>query len=106
MTLDTSPTRDTLESILDIGKILDIAQKKIIYELKSNGISSELINDNLSSFNDDYEVLFDLASTKIVKKRLEDQKILMKYVNQFKSRGFEDNIILKVINNIKHNEIQ
>ena len=80
--------------------------KKIIYELKSNGISSEIINNNLSSFSDDYEVLLELANTKITEKNLEDQKILMKYVNHFKSRGFEDNIILKVINNIKHNEIQ
>ncbi len=99
---DQRYTREYIRYRQNIG----YSSKKIIYELKSNGISSEVINDNLSSFNDDYEVLFDLASTKIVKKRLEDQKILMKYVNQFKSRGFEDSIILKVINNIKQNEIQ
>ena len=78
--------------------------KKIIYELKSNGITKELINDNLNQFNDDYEVLFEFAQMKISNKNLEDQKILMKYVNHFKSRGFNDNVILKVIEKIREDE--
>ena len=78
--------------------------KKIIYELRSNGITKELINDNLNQFNDDYEVLFEFAQMKISNKNLEDQKILMKYVNHFKSRGFNDNVILKVIDKIREDE--
>ena len=80
------------------------SSKKIIYELRSNGITKELINDNLNEFNDDYEVLFEFAQMRISNKNLEDQKILMKYVNQFKSRGFNDNIILKVIEKIRKDE--
>ena len=78
--------------------------KKIIYELRSNGIAKELINDNLNQFNDDYEVLFKFAQMKSSNKNLEDQKILMKYVNHFKSRGFNDNVILKVIEKIRKDE--
>ena len=78
--------------------------KKIIYELRSNGITKELINDNLSQFNDDYVVLFEFAQMKISNKNLEDQKVLMKYINHFKSRGFNDNVILKVIEKIREDE--
>jgi len=80
------------------------SSKKIMYELKTNGVSSEIINDNLSYFNDDYDVLLNLATHKIIDKKLDNQKILMKYVNHFRYRGFENNIILKVIKNIKKYE--
>jgi len=80
------------------------SSKKIIYELKTNGISSEIIDDSLSNFNNDYDVLFNLATHKIIDKNLDDQKILMKYINHFRYRGFENNIILKVIKNMKKYE--
>ena len=76
--------------------------KKIIYELKSNGISSYLISEYLNNFIDDYDVLFKLASDKILNENLNNQKILTKYINHFKYRGFDNNIILKVIKNIKN----
>ena len=50
------------------------------------------------------DVLFEFAQMKISNKNLEDQKILMKYVNHFKSRGFNDNVILKVIEKIREDE--
>ena len=78
--------------------------KKIIYELKSNGISSELINDSIKNFNDDYDVLFKLAKTRIIGIDFDDDKKLAKYANNFRSRGFDNNIILKVINKIKNYE--
>ena len=78
--------------------------KKIIYELKSNGISSELINDSIRNFNDDYDVLFKLAKTRIIDIDFDDDKKLAKYANNFRSRGFDNNIILKVINKIKNYE--
>ena len=78
--------------------------KKIIYELKSNGISSELINDSIRNFNDDYDVLFKLAKTRIIGIDFDDDKKLAKYANNFRSRGFDNNIILKVINKIKNYE--
>ena len=76
--------------------------KKIIFELKSNGISSSIISEYLNNFIDDYDVLFKLASDKILNENLNDQKILAKYINHFKYRGFDNNIILKVIKNIKN----
>ena len=76
--------------------------KKIISELKSNGISSFIISEYLNNFIDDYDVLFKLASGKILNENLNDQKILAKYINHFKYRGFDSNIILKVIKNIKN----
>ena len=76
--------------------------KKIISELKSNGISSSIISEYLNNFIDDYDVLFKLASDKILNENLNDQKILAKYINHFKYRGFDNNIILKVIKNIKN----
>jgi len=76
--------------------------KKIISELKSNGISSSIISEYLNNFIDDYDVLFKLASGKILNENLNDQKILAKYINHFKYRGFDSNIILKVIKNIKN----
>ena len=33
------------------------SSKKIIYELKSNGISAELINSHMEKFKDDYNIL-------------------------------------------------
>ena len=76
--------------------------KKIIFELKSNGISSSIISEYLNNFIDDYDVLFKLASDKILNENLNDQKILAKYINHFKYRGFDNNIILKVVKNIKN----
>lgn len=73
------------------------SSKKIIYELKSNGISSELINQKVYEFIDDYEILLDLANYKIKKQDLRDEKTLRKYVNYFKSRGFGESMILRVI---------
>jgi regulatory protein len=78
--------------------------EKIIYELKSNGISSDLIDINLCKFTDDYDVLFEFAKFKTRDKNLEDQKVLARYVNNFKARGFDSSIILKVIENIKSYE--
>ena len=78
--------------------------EKIIYELKSNGISPGLIDKNLYKFIDDYDVLLDFAKFKIRDKNLEDQKVLFRYINNFRARGFEGDTILKVIENIKRYE--
>lgn len=78
--------------------------KKIIYELKSNGISSEIINNHMENFKDDYNILFEFAQSKINNVDLNDKKILMKYLNNFKSRGFDNSIISKVLKNIKNHE--
>ena len=78
--------------------------EKIIYELKSNGISSDLIDINLCKFTDDYDVLFEFAKFKIRDRDLEEQKVLARHINNFKARGFENSIILKVIENIKSYE--
>ena len=78
--------------------------KKIIYELKSNGISSELIKDSIKNFIDDYDVLFKLAQIRITDIDFDDDQKLAKYANNFRSRGFDNNIILKVINKIKNYE--
>ena len=78
--------------------------KKIIYELKSNGISSEIINNHMENFKDDYNILFEFAQSKINNVDLNDKKILMKYSNNFKSRGFDNSIISKVLKNIKNHE--
>jgi len=78
--------------------------EKIVYELKSNGISSDVININLCKFSDDYDVLFEFAKLKIRDRDLEEQKVLARHINNFKARGFENSIILKVIENIKSYE--
>ena len=78
--------------------------EKIVYELKSNGISSDVININLCKFSDDYDVLFEFAKLKIRNRDLEEQKVLARHINNFKARGFENSIILKVIENIKSYE--
>jgi len=78
--------------------------KKIIYELKSNGISSEIINNHMENFKDDYNILFEFAQSKINNVDLNDKKILIKYLNNFKSRGFDNSIISKVLKNIKNHE--
>ena len=78
--------------------------EKIVYELKSNGISSDVININLCKFSDDYDVLFEFAKLKIRDRDLEEQKFLARHINNFKARGFENSIILKVIENIKSYE--
>ncbi len=78
--------------------------KKIIYELKSNGVSSEIINNKIKNFNDDYSVLYNLAKAKLMDVNLDDEKIFTKYVNNFKSRGFEYSTILKVLKKIKNYE--
>ena len=75
--------------------------KKIIYDLKSNGISSNMIEDNLENFIDDYNVLFELVKFKNLVKNLNDEKNLAKFINKFRLRGFEHSTILEVINNIK-----
>ena len=51
--------RDT-QRIYSLRQNIGYGTKKIIYELRSNGITKELINDNLNQFNDDYEVLLNL----------------------------------------------
>ena len=51
----------------------------------------------MCEFIDDYEILLNLASYKINKQDLGNDKILRKYINFFKSRGFEESVILKVI---------
>jgi len=78
--------------------------KKIIYELKLNGIDAELINKNFDNFKDDFDVLYNLAKRKIIDYKFDDQKKMLKYVNFFKSRGFDNNTILKVINILKNHE--
>ena len=78
--------------------------EKIVYELKSNGISSDVININLCKFSDDYYVLFEFAKLKIRNRDLEEQKVLARHINNFKARCFENSIILKVIENIKSYE--
>ena len=78
--------------------------RKIVYELKSNGISSMLINSNQDNFIKDDDILFEFAKTKILDKNLDDKKILTKYINHFRSRGFESEVILKVIKKIKSYE--
>ena len=78
--------------------------EKIVYELKSNGISSDVININLCKFSDDYDVLLEFAKFKIRDRDLEEQKVLARHINNFKARGFENSIILKVIENIKSYE--
>ena len=80
------------------------SSKKIIYELKSNGISSEIINNHMENFKDDYNILFKFAQSKINNVDLNDKKILIKYLNNFKSRGFDNSIISKVLKNIKNHE--
>ena len=80
------------------------SSRKIVYELKSNGISSMLINSNQDNFIKDDDILFEFAKTKILDKNLDDKKILTKYVNHFRSRGFESEVILKVIKKIKSYE--
>ena len=45
-------------------QVLGYGSKKIIYDLKSNGISSNMIEDNLENFIDDYNVLFELVKFK------------------------------------------
>tara|TARA_Y200000002_G_scaffold185582_1_gene153254 strand:+ start:677 stop:1132 length:456 start_codon:yes stop_codon:yes gene_type:complete len=80
------------------------SSKKIIYELKSNGISSEIINNHMERFRDDYNILYEFAQSKINNVDLNDKKILTKYLNNFKSRGFDRSIISKVLKNIKNHE--
>ena len=80
------------------------SSRKIVYELKSNGISSMLINSNQDNFIKDDDILFEFAKTKILDKNLDDKKILTKYINHFRSRGFESEVILKVIKKIKSYE--
>ena len=70
-----------------------------MYKIKQ--IPEDFVVREISNFNDDYDVLFNLATHKIIDKNLDDQKILMKYINHFRYRGFENNIILKVIKNMK-----
>ena len=81
------------------------SSRKIIYELESNGISSELINNNAHYFIDDRDVLSELVKYKILDKDISDQKVLMKLINYFRSKGFDNNIILEVINNVQDIEI-
>ena len=81
------------------------SSRKIIYELESNGISSELINNNAHCFIDDHDVLSELVKYKILDKDISDQKVLVKFINHFRSKGFDNNIILEVINNIQDIEI-
>ena len=73
--------------------------EKIVYELKSNGISSDVININLCKFSDDYDVLFEFAkltSNKSIVKVMSDEyskcvgepsdyvfKIMWKYTCKF-----------------------
>ena len=51
----------------------------------------------MNEFVDDYEILLDLANYKIKTQDLRDEKTLRKYVNYFKSRGFGESMILRVI---------
>lgn len=81
------------------------SSRKIIYELESNGISSELINNNAHYFIDDRDILSELVKYKILDKDISDQKVLMKLINHFRSKGFDNNIILEVINNVQDIEI-
>jgi len=81
------------------------SSRKIIYELESNGISSELINNNAHYFIDDRDVLSELVKYKILDKDISDQKVLMKLINHFRSKGFDNNIILEVISNVQDIEI-
>ena len=81
------------------------SSRKIIYELESNGISSELINNNAHYFIDDRDILSELVKYKILDKDISDQKVLMKLINYFRSKGFDNNIILEVINNVQDIEI-
>ena len=81
------------------------SSRKIIYELESNGISSELINNNEHYFLDDRDILSELVKYKILDKDISDQKVLMKLINHFRSKGFDNNIILEVINNVQVIEI-
>jgi len=81
------------------------SSRKIIYELESNGISSELINNNEHYFIDDRDILSELVRYKILDKDISDQKVLMKLINHFRSKGFDNNIILEVINNVQDIEI-
>jgi regulatory protein len=81
------------------------SSRKIIYELESNGISSELINNNEHYFIDDRDILSELVKYKILDKDISDQKVLMKLINHFRSKGFDNNIILEVINNLQDIEI-
>ena len=53
--------------------------KKIIYELKSNGISSELIKDSIKNFIDDYDVLSKLAQTRITDIDLDKRRIAVSH---------------------------
>tara|TARA_Y100000992_G_scaffold232187_1_gene163226 strand:- start:1207 stop:1662 length:456 start_codon:yes stop_codon:yes gene_type:complete len=80
------------------------SSKKIVYELKSNGISTELINNYMENFEDDYDILFEFAQSKINNVDLNDHKTFMKFINNFKSRGFDTNIISKVLKKIKNHE--
>ena len=77
------------------------SSRKIIYELESNGISSELINNNEHYFLDDRDILSELVKYKILDKDISDQKVLTKFINHFRSKGFDNNIILEVINNVQ-----
>ena len=81
------------------------SSRKIIYELESNGISSELINNNEHYFIDDRDILSELVRYKILDKDISDQKVLMKLINHFRSKGFDNDIILEVINNVQDIEI-
>ena len=81
------------------------SSRKIIYELESNGISSELINNNAHYFIDDRDILSELVKYKILDKDISDQKVLMKLINHFRSKGFDNDIILEVINNVQDIEI-
>ena len=63
-----------------------------------------LINSNQDNFIKDDDILFEFAKTKILDKNLDDKKILTKYINHFRSRGFESEVILKVIKKIKSYE--
>ena len=81
------------------------SSRKIIYELESNGISSELINNNEHYFIDDRDILSELVRYKILDKDISDQKVLMKLINHFRSKGFDNNIILEVINNVQDIQI-
>ena len=76
-----------------------------ILNAKSDHYDSFLeANNYMENFEDDYDILFEFAQSKINNVDLNDHKTFMKFINNFKSRGFDTNIISKVLKKIKNHE--
>lgn len=80
------------------------SQKMIAYELLNKGIESEIIEDYVEKFCDsDYDVAYKLAIKRFGDKDLNDEKLRRRFISFFKTRGFDSNLIIKLIDKLKFN---